>query len=84
MPLYHGGKLSNINDTFKRVIGILVNGHIPTGILMRLARTILVQISVGVCPFTRNPITRLNVSFMLQNFLQRKAWGTTGVARNFI
>ena len=58
--------LCNINDTFKPVIGILVNWHISTGILTRIARAIFVKIPVEVCQFTKIPMTGLKVSFMLQ------------------
>ena len=36
--LQHCGEFCNINDTFKRVIDILVNWHITTGILLRITR----------------------------------------------
>ena len=36
-PFLHWEKFCQINDTFKRVIGILINWHIPTGSLMRIA-----------------------------------------------
>ena len=35
---HHWEKISSINDTFKRVIWILVNWNISTGILKRIAR----------------------------------------------
>ena len=54
----------------KRGIGILVSWHILTGIMTRIARVILVKILVEMCNFTRIPMTRLNVSFVLQNFFQ--------------
>ena len=54
----------------KRGIGILVSWHILTGIMTRIARFILVKILVEMCNFTRIPMTRLNVSFVLQNFFQ--------------
>ena len=44
--------------------------HFNTGILTRKARVILVKITVEMCPFTRIPMTCLNVLFMLQNFSQ--------------
>ena len=66
----HWEQFSNINDTFKRVNGILVNWHISTGILARIARAILVRIAVEICRITRIRITRLNVSFILLNFSQ--------------
>ena len=40
-------KFSNQGDTFKRVIGILVNLCILTAILTRTARAILVKIPVN-------------------------------------
>ena len=49
-------------DTLKRVFGILVNLHISTGILIRIARAILVKIHVEICQFTRIPMTRFKVS----------------------
>ena len=61
-------KFSNINDAFKQVIAILVNWHISTAILTRIARVILVKIPVEICKFTRIPMTCLNVSCMLLNF----------------
>ena len=61
-------KFCNINETLKRVIGILVYWHISTGILTRIGQAILVKIPVKMYPLTRIPMTRLNVSFMSQNF----------------
>ena len=63
-------KISDINDAFGRVIGILVNWHISTVYLTRIACAILVKIPVGMCQFTRIPMTRLSVSIMLVNFCQ--------------
>ena len=58
----------NINDMFNRVIRIQVNWHISTGILTRIAPPIFIKIPVEMCQFTRFPMTRLNVSFILLNF----------------
>ena len=69
--LYHWETFTNINDNFKRVIGILVNWHIVTGNLTRIARAILVKIPVWMCQFTKILITRLKESFKLVNFCQR-------------
>ena len=63
-------KFCNINETFEQVIVILVNWHILTGILMRIARYILVKIPVELCQFTKVPMTRLNLSLVLQNVSQ--------------
>ena len=69
--VYHTRKkIVNITDTLKRVIGILVNWHIPTAILMRIARPIVAKLTVGMCQFTRIPMTRIKVSVMLSNFFQ--------------
>ena len=66
----HWEKFCNINDTLKRVTGILVNGHISTGILTRIPLAILVKIAVEMSQFTRILVTRFTVSPMLQNFHQ--------------
>ena len=63
-------KSCNINDTCKRVLGILLNWRIQTGILARITWTILVKIPIEMCQSTRIPMTRLNMSIMLQNFSQ--------------
>ena len=63
-------KFSHVNETFKRIIGILVNWHISNGVFMRTARAILVKMPVEMCQFTRIPMTRLKVSFILENFSQ--------------
>ena len=67
---FHCQKFTNIYDTFKRVIGILVMRHISAGILKRIARVIFVKILVEMCQFTRIPMTRSNVLFMLLNIWQ--------------
>ena len=56
----------------KRVIGIPVNLHISMGILSRTPRAILVKIPIEMCQFTRIPMTRFKVSFMLQTFFSEK------------
>ena len=65
-----GEKFSNINDTFKRVIGILVNWYVSTNILSR----VLSYARQNTCwnvSFTRVPMTcLLNMSLMLLNFSQ--------------
>ena len=67
----HWAKFCNINNTFKRVVGILVNWRISTGVLTRIARAILVKIPVEICQFTRIPMARLKVSFSVgENFSQ--------------
>ena len=60
--------LAYTNDTLKRVIGIPVNWHISTGILTRITCATFVKIPVEMCQFTRIPMTRFKVSFVLQNF----------------
>ena len=50
-PRFHREKFCNINDTFKLVIGILVNRLISTVYF----DAILVKILVEMCPFTRIP-----------------------------
>ena len=60
---------TNMNDTFKRVVEILLNWHISIGILSKTTRYPH-QISVEMFQFTRTPMTHLNVSFMLLNFYQ--------------
>ena len=60
----------NINHTLNRVIEILVKWQNSVGILTKIARDILIKIPVEMCQFTRIPMTRWNVSFMLQNFSQ--------------
>ena len=47
----HWENFCKINDTFKRVIGILVNWHIPTGILTRIARAMLVKMPFEMYQF---------------------------------
>ena len=60
-------------DTCKRVIGILVNWHISTGILTIIACYPHQNICVEMYQFTRIPMTRLkHIVFMLLNFSQ---WG---------
>ena len=61
----HWQKFCNINDTFLWVLGILVNWHISTGILTKIARATRVNILVDICQFTRIRVTHLNVSLML-------------------
>ena len=42
----HGEKFLSINDTFKRVIGILVNAHISTDILTKIASYLRRNVSI--------------------------------------
>ena len=74
----HRQKFSNINDTFKRVIGIIVNGHISTRILSRI-RAILVKITVEMCQFTRIPMTRFNVSYTYCRIFLIASWVTEDI-----
>ena len=53
---------------FKRVIGILLNWHISTAILTRIARAFLVKFPVELYQFTRIPTTLWKLSYMLQSF----------------
>ena len=72
----HWEKYSKINDTFERVIRILVNWHISACILTKMALAILVKIHAEMCQFTRIPSTRLNVSLILLYFSQQ--WVAVG------
>ena len=63
-------------DAFEQVIGILVNGHISTGVMTRIAQTILVKMPIEMYPFTRILMTCLKVSLMLQNFSWCMVWLT--------
>ena len=79
-----GKCLQNKLDTLKRVIGIPVKWHIcNTGILPRTAaRAILVKIpAFEMCQFTRIPITRSNVSFMLERIFRWKFHTRSSCAR---
>ena len=71
-----------------RLIGILVNLHISTGIFKRITRAIIVKISVEMYQCTSIPMTRFNVSLMLQNFYHFKlinpSWNVVLSARNSI
>ena len=60
-----------MNDTFDRVIEILVMRHILAGIFPKIAQAILVTIPVEMCPFTRIPMTRSNASFLLHKIFLR-------------
>ena len=71
----HCEKFCNINDTFDRVIGTLVNWHGSTGILTRIARAILIKFTNEMYQFTRIPMTRLNKFLMLQNLSQYRNLG---------
>ena len=55
-------KYSNINDTLKRVIGILINEYFNSYFDE-------VRITVEICQLTRIPMTRLNMSLMVTNYL---------------
>ena len=44
--------------------------HFNGCILTKIAHAILVKIPVEMCQFTKIPMTRLNMSLMLQNFSQ--------------
>ena len=84
----HWRKFSNINGTFKRVIGILVNWHIPTIIFKENSLLSSSKYTVEMRQFTRIPMSHLNAPFMLLNFpelrecllvcLSRK-WNPTGI-----
>ena len=80
-PKLHWAKLTNVNNTFERVIGILVNWHISPGILTRLARAILVKIPVLKCDNLQGSQwlvqrCRLCCTFLsVHSLLDRKNWG---------
>ena len=66
----HWEKFYNINDTLKRVIVSLVNWHFSTGILKRIAPSSSKYLLKCVNFLGSQCFDLLNVSHMLQNFIQ--------------
>ena len=64
----HGETFCKINDVFKLVIGIVVNGHIPTSILTMIAHCPRQNTCWNASIYYRIPTTYLKVSCKLQNF----------------
>ena len=58
-------QLCNINDSFERVIDILVNYHIAKGILTGIARAILVKIAVVMLINYGNKLIKSNKYIMV-------------------
>ena len=72
-PSHCDGEIStHFNSYFGEDSSSYPRQNNSTGILARIAQAILVKIPIEMCQFTKVPMTRLNESFVLQNFSQCK------------